>query len=335
MSRTFAGVIAVVLLTAAGPNGQTAAPAQDIRELTTALASADPVGRARAACGLRDLGDGAAAAIDALVRVLPDGAPVDATVCGTRWSSFGPDNLTSPGELAAGALAAIGARAFAPVFAALKHDSWIARRNAAWTLGAIDDARAVPGLIETLRDREAAVRDKSAWALGAIDDVQSVPALIAALGDADSGVRASAAWALGAIDDRRAVPGLSQALRDARRLDREGARRSPPGSRAGGLGTRRNRRPARRSRPVAGTPRRDDKVRSQAAWALGAIDDDTAVDPLVKALGDQTPKVREQAAWALGAIGDGRAMPSLLAALKDSNVSVRRQAAWAIGVIGR
>ena len=279
MSRTFAGVIAVVLLTAAGPNGQTAAPAQGIRELTTALASADPVARARAACGLRDLGDGAAAAIDALVRVLPDGAPVDATVCGTRWSSFGPDNLTSPGELAAGALAAIGARAFAPVFAALKHDSWIARRNAAWTLGAIDDARAVPGLIETLRDREAAVRDKSAWALGAIDDVQSVPALIAALGDADSGVRASAAWALGAIDDRRAVPGLSQALRDADDKVRSQAAWAlgaidddaavdplvkalkDPDARGGGRrpGRRRHRRPAR-GRPIDRHARDQDRA---------------------------------------------------------------------------
>ena len=119
MSLTFAGVIAVVLLTAAGPNGQTAAPGPGHPGADAALASADPAARARAACGLRDLGDGAAAAIDALVRVLPDGAPVDGDVCGTRWSSVGADNLTSPGELAAGALAAIGSRAFAPVFAAL------------------------------------------------------------------------------------------------------------------------------------------------------------------------------------------------------------------------
>ena len=47
-----------------------------------------------------------------------------------------------------------------------------------------------------------------------------------------------------------------------------------------------------------------DRVRKQAAWALGAIDDSRAVEPLLHALTDQSSGVRQQAAWALGAIGD-------------------------------
>ena len=43
-----------------------------------------------------------------------------------------------------------------------------------------------------------------------------------------------------------------------------------------------------------------ERVRKQAAWALGAIDDSRAVDPLLHALSDQSSGVRQQAAWALG-----------------------------------
>jgi HEAT repeat protein len=45
--------------------------------------------------------------------------------------------------------------------------------------------------------------------------------------------------------------------------------------------------------------------------------------------------VRSQVAWALGAIGDNRANGALAAALKDSEVKVRKQAAWALGAIGK
>ena len=114
----------------------------------------------RAACGLRELGDRAVDAIGPLVALLADAAPVDGDVCGRRWSRHGDDNLTSPGEQAAAALVAIGTRAFQPLLAALKQDAWIARRNAAWALGALDDNRAVAALVEALRDREAPVREQ-------------------------------------------------------------------------------------------------------------------------------------------------------------------------------
>jgi len=63
--------------------------------------------------------------------------------------------------------------------------------------------------------------------------------------------------------------------------------------------------------------------------------DRRAVDGLIKALKDQDETVRSQAAWALGAIGDGRASDALAATLKDTSPKVRRQAAWALGVMGR
>jgi len=75
-------------------------------------------------------------------------------------------------------------------------------------------------------------------------------------------------------------------------------------------------------------------VREQAAWALGALDAARALQPLIGALRDASPRVRRQAAWALGAIDDAAAVDALVSALKDNDANVREQAAWALGAIG-
>jgi HEAT repeat protein len=236
---------------------------KDAAAATAALSSPDPAVRTRAACDLRALGSGAAAALPKLTALLEDGSPVDPAVCGDRtWRFRGMQDSTSPGEQAASALVAIGTPAYDPLAKALSAPAWIARTNAAWALGALGNRSAVPLLSRSLHDDESAVRRKSAWALGALDGSEAVPALIEALKDTDAGVREQVAWALGAIGDRRAVDGLVGALTD--------------------------------SAPA---------VRKQAAWALGAIGDGRAVNALTKCLKDADAGVRKQAAWALGAIG--------------------------------
>ena len=232
-----------------------------LRELTADLSAADPAVRAKAACGLRELGDRAADALMPLTRLLADGSPVDARVCGRRWWRGDSGDLTSPGELAASALASLGSPAIAPLIGALAHDAWIARRNAAWALGAIDDPRAVAPLTHALRDREPAVRAQAAWALGAIDDSAAVQALIGTLKDDDQRVRRQSAWALGAIDDGRAVDALVSALADPQPDVREQAAWA-----LGALGD---------ARALNGllTALKDTSagVRRQAAWAIGVI----------------------------------------------------------------
>ncbi len=53
------------------------------------------------------------------------------------------------------------------------------------------------------------------------------------------------------------------------------------------------------------------------------------------ALADKVPDVRQQAAFALGQIGDDAAVDALTKALKDPSADVRQQAAFALGqVIG-
>jgi HEAT repeat protein len=212
-----------------------AVPAQkDAAAIGAGLASPDPAARTRAACDLRALGSGAAPMLGRLAAMLDDGSPVDGAVCADRtWRHGWSQDATSPGEQAASALVAIGTPAYDPLTRALGGPAWIARKNAAWALGALGNRSAVPLLTRTLRDTEAPVRSRGAWALGALggrDSSEAVTALVEALKDTDAGVREQVAWALGAIGDRRATSALAKTLKDA-----------------------------------------DAGVRKQAAWALGAI----------------------------------------------------------------
>jgi HEAT repeat protein len=189
---------------------------RDVTAAAAGLTSPDPVARTKAACALRELGRDAAAALAQLTALLDDGSPVDPGVCGERtWRFRGGDESTTPGEQAASAMVAIGSASLPPFSKALKGPVWIARKNAAWGLGALDASEAVPALIEALKDSEAAVREQVAWALGAIGDHRAVDALVESLSDAAAAVRRQSAWALGAIGDRRAVPGLTKALKDS------------------------------------------------------------------------------------------------------------------------
>lgn len=256
-----AGIVLLLAVVPAWRSGRTMQQPRGLNDLTAALSAADPVTRARAACELRDHGDAAAGAIDPLVTLLADGSPVDQSVCERRWWRGNGDHETTPGELAASALVSIGSRAYTALDRALRSPAWIARRNAAWALGALDDPRATRGLIEALRDREAPVREQAAWALGAIDQRGAADPLIAALKDSDARVRRQAAWALGALDEPTAAHALIQALRDQDAPVREQA--------AWALGVI-DRQEA--VTPLIAALKDDDaRVRRQAAWALGVI----------------------------------------------------------------
>src|SRR4030043_937832 len=81
------------------------------------------------------------------------------------------------GIMAANALAKIGQPSVAPLFAALKDGSPIARRNAAVALGKIKDSSAVKPLIAALNDENPIVRRDAAKALGEIRDNSAVEPL--------------------------------------------------------------------------------------------------------------------------------------------------------------
>ncbi|MDB9307413.1 HEAT repeat domain-containing protein, partial [Aphanizomenon sp. CS-733/32] len=78
----------------------------------------------------------------------------------------------------------------------------------------------------------------------------------------------------------------------------------------------------------------DKYVRSSAAFALGKIGSDKAVDALITALNHAESDVRSRAAEALGKIGSDKAVDALITALNDAEWYVRSIAAEALGKIG-
>jgi HEAT repeat protein/beta-lactamase regulating signal transducer with metallopeptidase domain len=185
------------------------------------------------------------------------------------------------------------------VIAALKHaleDSVASvREDAAYALGRLESAAAVPVLIARLpHDPAPKVREMIAWALGQIESHAGTEALAStALHDDSEDVRAMAVWALGQVEDSAAVPALEQVLHD-----------------------------------------RSAEVRGRAAWALGHIAPSKAPSGLIAALSDPSSEVRMRAAWALGQIGDSSAASRLAVAMRDSSSEVRKAAMWAVGQIG-
>jgi beta-lactamase regulating signal transducer with metallopeptidase domain len=185
------------------------------------------------------------------------------------------------------------------VIAALKRaleDSVAAvREDAAYALGHLESAAAVPVLIARLaHDPAPQVREMIAWALGQIEShAGTEPLASTALHDDAEDVRAMAVWALGQVSDPSAVPALEQVLHD-----------------------------------------RSAEVRGRAAWALGTIAPSKAPSGLIAALSDPSSEVRIRAAWALGQIGDSSAASRLAVAIRDSSSEVRKAAMWAVGQIG-
>lgn len=179
----------------------------------------------------------------------------------------------------------------------LRHSPrWSLRAGAARRLGEIGSARAVPALLEAMRDpyEDEDVKLACAHALGMIRDPQAIPPLIEALREPDKWVSPRVADALIRFGSLVEAP-LIEALRD-------------PDS---------------------------DHLRAWAASILGEIRSRTAVPSLIRCLWDRAESVRAAAARALARIGDKRAVNSLLeGALRDPSALVRMEAAAALGKVG-
>ena len=88
----------------------------------------------------------------------------------------------------------------------------LVRVNAAAALGKGKEKRAVPVLIEALKDGNMALRSNAAFALGEIGSEEAVPRLIELLRDPEERVRKSVIKALGMIRAHDAVVPLIQVL---------------------------------------------------------------------------------------------------------------------------
>jgi len=209
--------------------------------------------------------------------------------------------------------------------AQLQDDNARARRYAAWALGELEDSRGVSPLIDRLDDGDADVRLVAAWALGEIKDHRAIDPLIETLTDRDPIVREMAVLALGEIEHRTAVDPLMDALRQ------DDALREPVIWALGEIGGRQaesardqvfaewNRRPWDNTEVFAG---------EWHGWRGSAPTHD--VDRLVGDLTSGDGDARQEAAWKLGLLGDELAVEYLLDALRDPDPAIRAMAIWAL-----
>ncbi|MFW6066344.1 MAG: HEAT repeat domain-containing protein, partial [Planctomycetota bacterium] len=100
------------------------------------------------------------------------------------------------------------------VFALENDPRQVVRLVAAEAVGRIGGERALPILLEKLRDENPSVREGAAWGLGHLGDTAGVEPLIEALEDENGLVRIVAVKALGRLGDQRAVEPLEQMLWD-------------------------------------------------------------------------------------------------------------------------
>ncbi len=180
---------------------------------------------------------------------------------------------------------------------------------------------AVPALVDALGDPDENVRITAASLLGGIGDTGAVEPLIAALEREAHGkwTRGTAAEALARLQDGRALPALARALGDSQVRDNAARALESFGARA---------------TDAVIVALGDKNARWMAVKVLAKVGDERAVEPLVRALRDESISVREEAARTLQAIGDPRAAAPLIAALEDSEAAVASAAALALAASG-
>jgi HEAT repeat protein len=192
------------------------------------------------------------------------------------------------------------------------------RATAAFRLGDMACADAVPRLCDALADRDADVRAAAARSLGRLGAGDAAGALVRALVD-DAVPRAIAFQAV--LD----VGG--DALPDVRQLasDADQAVRAAAVELLGWLGDASDAAPliAALADPAA-------EVRARAAAALGRLAAADGAEALTRALDDRIYFVRLHAARALGHVGERRAVPQLLRQAREDRFEAARAAAEAV-----
>ena len=169
------------------------------------------------------------------------------------------------------------------------------RKGALRALGFISEGRALPYLIEALKDSDANIRQSAAFSLPMMPNPKMpvvLNALIGALKDADQNVRWEAATGLAMLKDKHGFDYLIDTLKHGHSAWKVSAARA-----LGDYGD------AQATSALIYALNGDDSFLSMAAAeALGKIKDPNAVEPLRIALKDKRQNVRLNANTALEAI---------------------------------
>jgi HEAT repeat protein len=289
--------------------------APEVVEQITRMFSSDGLERGKAAVAMRDMIVKAAPAIPFLESLLPDDARL-------QWLL---DRQTTPGEESAITLGRMGKQGYDVLAAAISSQNAATRASAALGLGETGPAAlggAVGSLVIALKDPVQKVRRNAAISLGNLEDSRATPALIESLRDGASLVRGAAALALGQIRSPAdsIIAALRPLLQDKDWYTRDSALRS-----LGEIPSF-----VEVETIAALLKDEDDVIRGDAAWSLGRIGSPLAVDPLLVALRDKDSYVRSKAAEALGKIGDKRAIEPLSEVLNDPAPAVNIEAQKAL-----
>jgi HEAT repeat protein len=248
----------------------------------------------------------------------------------------------------------LAVRATATLQQLLANSDPTVRQVAADAIGRIGADWMISDLIVACSDTIPAVRQQAALALGrlhAVDSADTLGKLVSE--DTSSSVRESAAVALATIGGWRSSQMLvGQALHDPKRDVVRAAAQGLRGdyetdsldSLQGFAGAEQAE--LRRAVAVAlgylGSPRatpvltcllddRDEGVRSEAAWALGAIEDFSAGEALAARLSDKSWSVRRTTVLALAALREERWYTNAHNLTQDTNIAVRQAAIESLG----
>lgn len=207
---------------------------------------------------------------------------------------------------------------------ALKDADEIVRATAVSSVIFLPKPEAAQTLIPLLIDKAPFVRRETAFALGETGDASAAPALIKTLErDVDAEVRLAAAIALGKIGEVLAVDALTSILKKKPKDEDEALRRAAARS-VGQIAQIMQGGTASVVTPESFLPEKYKRIESgkftNLTMQFPAFHD--AVGPLTRLL--QNPKesddARREAAFALGAIGDRSAIPALQANLSSTDI---------------
>lgn len=211
-------------------------------------------------------------AMDALAEIGdPQAIPAICKCLNERYSSVG--------YAAHRAVLAFDARAVPRLVEELRQGNWGLHSGVTRALIAIGSP-AVDALCELLNSPVEQVRQEAVQALRAIRDRKAVPGLLGALADENDWIRAQVVQVLHELRDPRVVPALAAALRDP-----------------------------------------SNKVRRSAAVALSDLGDADCEEALLQSLRDPDDTVRSQVALALGKVGTERSVLPLIGLLREGKHS--------------
>ncbi len=149
-----------------------------------------------------------------------------------------------------------------------------------------------------LRSKDAAVRARAAFAIGSVQDASAVPALLILLDDEHPSVRADAAFALGQSADSTAAIALLDALRTETDLAVQRLLLEALGK-TGGHATL----AVLPDLPLAGSLEAD-RALALARYGLRGVHERRATDWLVAGLTSPDARLREHAAYAFSRLPD-------------------------------